>query len=104
MYRHLAIMYRVYFATLIRFGNWVGFERYSSQIPQGGRVGSCFRLFSTVVILAATTAMAAPPLYVVGSIPPLEVKQNALLALQLQSPKPGVATFSYSVNPGYPPP
>jgi len=65
--------------------------------------GILFVILLAVIVCAAPT-QAAGPTYTVGRIPTLEVSQTGMLTFQLQSPRAGTATFSYSVNPTFPAP
>lgn len=46
-------------------------------------------------------AVADSPVYTIGSVPSQSVFRGTTLSFQLQAARPGTATFSYSVNPGY---
>ena len=60
-------------------------------------------LFLALLLSAATPfCVAAPPLYVIGSVPPQQIGEGGFLTFQLQSPKIGAADFSYVVTSGYP--
>lgn len=56
------------------------------------------------VIFLLSVCNAATSVYVVGSIPSQEVHQGSTLQFQIQSPKPGAATFSYILDPASPVP
>jgi len=65
----------------------------------------CIRLFVlSFLAFAARTAIAGPPVFLIGNVPPQDVDQNATLSFQVQSSKPGPPTFTYAVDAGYPAP
>jgi hypothetical protein len=57
-----------------------------------------------VTVVLAGLCIAAPPLYTIGSIPPQQVGQSATLTLQVKSSSAAPASFSYTLDPGYPAP
>src|SRR5258706_13132026 len=69
----------------------------------GGDMTMTRRLISTFLLALSIAhfCVAAPPQYVIGSVPPQQVGQGGVLTFELQSPKIDAATSSYTVTSGY---
>jgi hypothetical protein len=84
------LRYRLRYRSLLRShleceGNW--------------EIGECkmlSRMLSSALLLSAAMAfcVAAPPLFVIGGVPPQQIGQWSFLTFQLQSPKVGTPNFS----------
>jgi hypothetical protein len=75
-----------------------------AELLPGRWAGLRAAIWALSLLVLAEVALAQTPVFVVGGIPPQQVRHNSVLTFIIQSPIPGAANFTHTLDPGYPPP